>query len=642
MRDMAAGQNTGIAERGSRKHLENDILLVGQPNVGKSVLFSHLTGVRTIASNYPGTTVSYAMGRMRGKGRTLIVVDAPGTYSLEPLDEAARVTVDLIDDARRIINVVDSTHLERHLPMTLELIEQNKPMVVALNMSDEARHRGISIDVEKLSKELGVPVVSIAARSGEGVKQLVDACLELRPNQQPNQQPNRRSRHDEAGHPGHHPHIQHPSPNGRLNSSAGHVHLDRDRIWRRVGELVERVQTLEHHHHTFADRLEEASIHPLWGSIFALVVVSLSFSLVRLIGEFLITGGIGIVGEPWVALPFGTELLFDGVLHEPLMRLSRILGPGSFLHRMLIGTLVDGRIDFMQSFGILTSGLFIPIGVVLPYLLSFYFVLSLLEDSGYLPRLAVFLDNFMHRIGLHGYAIIPTLLGLGCNVPGIMATRILESRRQRFITATLISIAVPCAALQAMIIGLVGRHGIGPVMVVYGTLFLVWLGISLILRLTTREFQPELLVEIPPYRLPTVRALATKMQLRISGFVREALPIILAAIVAVNVLYQLELFTYLARVAEPIVTRVWGMPPEAVVPLLVGMLRKDVALGLFAPLDLTGKQLIIGSVVLSMFFPCIATFVVLFRELGLKGGLKSIGIMLLAVFITGGALNLVL
>jgi ferrous iron transport protein B len=634
MRTSVAGESTRSAEQRPRKHLDNDILLVGQPNVGKSVLFSHLTGVRTIASNYPGTTVSYAMGRMRGKGSTLIVVDAPGTYSLEPLDEAARVTVDLIDDAKRIINVVDSTHLERHLPMTLELIAQNKPMVIALNMSDEARHKGIGIDVEKLSVELGVPVVAIAARSGEGVKNLIDACLDLRPGHRPIG--------NESGHPGHHPHIQHPFPAGRSGAAPEHAHLDRDRIWRRVGELVERVQTLEHHHHTFADRLEELSIHPLWGSLLALVVIALSFSLVRLLGEFLITGAVGIVGKPWLELPFGTELLFEKILQPPLIRLSGLLGPGSFLHRLLIGTLVEGRIDFMQSFGILTSGLFIPLGVVLPYLLSFYFVLSLLEDSGYLPRLAVFLDNFMHRIGLHGYAIIPTLLGLGCNVPGIMATRILESRRQRFVTATLISIAVPCAALQAMIIGLVGRRGIGPVLVVYGTLFVVWLLISLVLRFTTREFQPELLVEIPPYRLPTARALATKMWLRISGFVREALPIILTAIVAVNVLYQLNLFTYVARFAEPVVTRVWGMPSEAVVPLLVGILRKDVALGLFAPLELTGKQLIIGSVVLAMFFPCIATFVVLFRELGFKGGLKSIGIMLLAVFLTGGALNLIL
>jgi ferrous iron transport protein B len=149
-------------------------------------------------------------------------------------------------------------------------------------------------------------------------------------------------------------------------------------------------------------------------------------------------------------------------------------------------------------------------------------------------------------------------------------------------------------------------------------------------------------VEIPPYRLPSLRALGTKMWLRISGFVREALPIILGAIVAVNVLYQLNLFTYLAGSAEPLITRLWGMPSEAVVPLLVGILRKDVALGLLAPLDLTGKQLIIGSVLLAMFFPCIATFVVLFRELGFKGGLKSIGIMLLSVFLTGTALNLII
>jgi len=634
MRDMGTEQRIRNAPQKPRKHLENDILLVGQPNVGKSVLFSHLTGVRTIASNYPGTTVSYAMGRMRGKGSTLVVVDAPGTYSLEPLDEAARVTVDLIDDAKRIINVVDSTHLERHLPMTLELIAQNKPMVVALNMSDEARHRGIRIDVEQLSAELGVPVLSIVAPSGEGVKQLVDTCLDLQPIDQ--------STRNESGHPGHHPHIQHPSPTGRNNSFAEHVHLNRDRIWKRVGELVEKVQTLEHHHHSFSERLEEISIHPFWGSLLALAVITVSFSLIRLIGEFLIAGAVGIIGEPWVELPFGTELLFDKVLHPPLIALSRAIGAESFLHKLLIGTLVDGRIDFMQSFGILSSGIFIPIGVVLPYLLSFYFVLALLEDSGYLPRLAVFLDNFMHRIGLHGYAIIPTLLGLGCNVPGIMATRILESRRQRFITATLISIAVPCAALQAMIIGLVGRRGIGPVLIVYGTLFVVWLLVSLVLRLTVRGFQPELLVEIPPYRLPTFRALGTKMWLRISGFIREALPIILGAIVAVNVLYQLNLFAYLSGVAEPVITRLWGMPSEAVVPLLVGILRKDVALGLLAPLDLTVKQLIIGSVLLAMFFPCIATFVVLFRELGLKDGLKSLGIMLLAVFLTGSVLNLIL
>ncbi len=608
-----------------------DILLVGQPNVGKSVLFSHITGVRTMASNYPGTTVSYTSGKTHIAGANYIIVDAPGTYSLEPLDEAASVAVNLIDGASRIINVVDATHLERHLTLTLELIAQNKPVVVALNMSDEARHKGIRIDAARLSERLGVPVVPTVARSGEGVRNLMDLVLSL--------PPAAGDKGDEAAHPGHHLHLP---GKPRLAVQAGHEHLDRHRVWQEIGDIVSEVQTMVHHHHSVGERLEEMSVHPVWGSLIALIVVAGALSLTRLIGEFLIGGGIGIVGDPWVELPFGTELLFEAVLKPVLMGLSGLLGPGSLLHRLLIGTLVDGQIDFMQSFGLLTSGIFIPIGAVLPYLISFYFVLSLLEDSGYLPRLAVFLDNIMHRLGLHGYAIVPVLLGLGCNVPGIMATRVLESKRQRFVASTLISIAVPCAALQAMIVGLVGDRGLGPLLTVYGVLLVIWLLISLALRVAARGFNPELLVEIPPYRLPVPRAIATKMRMRISGFLREAMPIMLVSVLAVNILYQLKAFDGLARLAAPVITRLWGMPGESIVPLIVGILRKDVALGMFAPLALTTKQLIIGSVMLSMFFPCVATLAVLFRELGSKNGFKSVGIMLIAVTLTGTVLNLIL
>jgi ferrous iron transport protein B len=612
---------------------ESDILLVGQPNVGKSVLFSRLTGVRTIVSNYPGTTVAFTSGRLHAGSTNYLVVDAPGTYSLEPLDEAARVTVELLAGTRRIVNVVDATHLERHLPLTIELIAQGKPLAIALNMSDEARHRGIGIDSARLAARLGVPVVPIVARSGEGVRRLVEAVLCLPAPEQTE---------------GELASLQHPSPHlPRAIGSAHapqteHLHLDRDRIWQRIGGLMEEVQTIVHHHHSFGERLEEWSIHPLWGSLVALLVLASSFSLVRLLGEFLIGGTVGIVGSPWLQVPFGMKLLFERVLEPLLTALSGLLGPGSFLHRLLIGSLVDGQISFEQSFGLLTSGLFIPLGIVLPYLLSFYFVLALLEDSGYLPRLAVFLDNIMHRLGLHGYAIIPTLLGLGCNVPGIMATRILDTRRQRFVTATLISIAVPCAALQAMIVGILGSRGPGPVFLVYAILFVVWLLLSLVLRFTSRGFRPELLVEIPPYRLPTARAILTKLWIRISGFLREALPIIFGAVLAVNLLYQLEVFEALARFAAPLVTRLWGMPRESIVPLLVGILRKDLALGLFVPLHLSTKQLVIGSVLLAMFFPCLATCVVLFRELGLWDGLKSLGVMLLAVLGTGSLLNLIL
>jgi ferrous iron transport protein B len=606
-----------------------DILLVGQPNVGKSVLFSRLTGVRTIASNYPGTTVGYAAGRMRFGGGIYDVVDAPGTYSLEPLDEAARVTINLIDGARRIVNVVDATHLERHLPLTLELIAQGKPTAVALNMSDEARHLGIEIDVGALEKRLGVPVVPTVARTGEGIARLIQTALSLEIREA--------YARDESGHPAHHPHMAHHHAGERAN---GHEHIADEQVWSRVGEIVDEVQVLHHHHHTFAQRLEDASVHPVIGGIFAILVLAAAFSIVRLIGEFLVGGGVGIAGKPWFTLPFGMEPLFDAAWRPVMAKLSAALGGGGFLHHLLIGNLIDGRIDFKQSFGLLTTGLFVPLGMVLPYIFSFYLVLSLLEDTGYLPRLAVFLDTGMHHIGLHGYAIVPTLLGLGCNVPGIMATRILENRRQRFITATLISIAVPCAALQAMIIGLVGARGLWAVALVYGILFLVWVAIGAILRVATKGFLPELLIEIPPYRLPSLRALASKMWMRVAGFLVEALPIVLAAIFVVNVLYSLNVFHYIADASAGVVHTLWGLPKDAIVPLLLGILRKEMGAGMFAPLALTTKQLVSGCVILSMFFPCVATFVVLLRELGGRDTLKATAIMFVAVVVVGAAINL--
>jgi ferrous iron transport protein B len=605
-----------------------DIILVGQPNVGKSVLFSRLTGVRTIASNYPGTTVSYTAGEMQYDGRKYQVVDAPGTYSLEPLDEAARVTLDLIDNAARIVNVVDATHLERHLPLTLELIAQGRPMVVALNMSDEARHLGISIDEGGLAERLGVPVIPTVARTGAGLKQLILAVLSLDVRGEDAKDiEERRVRH---------PHISHHHAG---ETFLNHDHISEEKVWSRVGEIVDEVQTLHHHHHTFGQRLEDLSVQPGEGGFFALFVLALSFSLVRLIGEFLVNGSVGIVSAPWFRIPFGMEPLFNSVWKPLMLKISAGLGGRGFLHHLLIGNLIDGRIDFRQSFGLLTTGLFIPLGMVLPYIFSFYLVLSLLEDTGYLPRLAVFLDDGMHRIGLHGYAIIPTLLGLGCNVPGILATRILETRRQRFITATLISIAVPCAALQAVIIGLVGARAIWAVVLVYGILFLAWVIIGFFLRFTTKGFQPELLIEIPPYRLPTLRALGSKMWLRISAFLREALPLVLAAIVVVNILYQMNVFHWVADATEGVVHFLWGLPKEAIVPLLLGILRKEMGAGMFASLVLTTKQLVAGCVILSMFFPCIATVVVLFRELGWKDALRSSGVMLVAAIVTGAAVN---
>ncbi|MHC1578645.1 MAG: FeoB small GTPase domain-containing protein [Dehalococcoidia bacterium] len=565
------------------------ILLVGNPNVGKSALFSRLTGTHIIASNYPGTTVGFTKGYLKLGEERAELIDVPGNYTLEPGSKAEEVAVEMLKDGELVINVVDATNLERNLNLTLQLLEKQIPMIVALNMWDDTRHRGISIEAAKLEDLLGVPVVPTVGITGQGVRELV-------------------RRLPEAKVPVH-----------------SRTYSNSDERWASVGDIVNQVQSLSHPRRRWYETLEDASTHRVGGIIIALLILLAIFWFVRFIGE-------GIIN--YVVAPF-----FEGLWTPVLVKLSAALGAEGFWHNVLVGKLFDGGIDYFQSFGLLSTGLYIPLAAVLPYIIAFYLALGILEDVGYLPRLAVLMDNIMHRLGLHGYAIIPTILGLGCNVPGIMATRILESRKQRFIAATLISIGVPCAALQAMIIGLVGNPesggGLGYVAIVYATLFLSWVVIGLILNHTVKGFNPELLVEIPPYRLPPWRVIGQKLWLRVSGFLKEALPVVLGAVLVVNILYGLGVFDAIANIAAPVLTRLWGLPKETIAPLVVGFLRKDAAMGMLASLHLTAKQLVVSSTVLAMFFPCVATFVMLARELGARDMLKSIGIMIAAVLLVG-------
>jgi ferrous iron transport protein B len=565
------------------------ILLMGSPNVGKSVIFSRLTGVRVIASNYPGTTVGYTRGTMRLGGEKVEVIDVPGTYTLDPTCKAEEVAVEMCADGDLIINVVDATNLERNLNLTLQLLKKNIPLVVALNLWDEAKHIGITIDEKKLEELLGVPVIPTVAVTGEGILHLVNRL-----------------------------------PEAKL----GQLTYEDEERWHEIGRITEQVQQVTHRHHTFLERLGDASIHPITGIPLALVALFLAFYIIRFIGE----GLIGHLFEP----------IFNGLWAPLMMKLSAILGSGGFLHNILIGKLVGGEIDFVESMGLLTTGLFVPMAMVLPYVFAFYLILSFLEDSGYLPRLAVLVDTLMHRMGLHGLAIIPMLLGLGCNVPGAMSTRILETRKERFISVTLMAICIPCAAQLAMIVGLVGKAGTRGLVVVFGTLFLVWIILGYLMNLLIRGESPEIFVEIPPYRLPYFSGLAKKIWMRIEGFLREAVPFVTLGVLIVNVLYTLRVIEFVGRVTAPVVTGVLGLPREAVAALMVGFLRKDVAVGMLSPLGLNLNQLVVASVVLAMYFPCVATFVVMAKELGLRDMILSMLIMIVATLLVGGVLNWVL
>jgi len=566
------------------------ILLMGNPNVGKSVLFSRLTGTRTIASNYPGTTVGFTKGYLKLGEEQVEIIDIPGTYTLEPTSKAEEVAAEMLKEGDLVIDVVDATNLERNLNLTLQLLERPVPVIVALNMWDDTHHRGINIDVAKLEELLGVPVVPTVGVTGQGIRDLVRRL------------------------PGA------ATPQTTYASS--------DERWAKIGDIVSQVQSLSHRHHTWRDVLEDVSNHPAGGIAVALLVLAATFLIIRFIGE-------GIIN-------YVTDPLFNWLWTPLLMKLSLALGSGGFWHDILVGRLINGEIDYLQSMGLLSTGLYIEFGVVIPYIVAFYFVLGILEDVGYLPRLAVLMDTLLHRLGLHGYAIIPTILGFGCNVPAIMATRILESRRERFIAATLISIGIPCAALQAMIIGLVGQQGMQYVAIVYGSLFVSWVIVGLILNHTVKGFSPELIMEIPPYRFPPWRVVGEKLWLRVSSFIKEALPIVLGAVLVVNILYMLKVFDFIANIAAPVLTGLLGLPKETVVALAVGFLRKDVAVGMLAPLGLTAKQLVISTTVLAMSFPCVATFVILARELGARDMLKATGIMIAAALIVGGLLNLIL
>jgi ferrous iron transport protein B len=562
------------------------LLLMGNPNVGKSALFSRLTGVHVVAANYPGSTVEYTSGHLKRDGEHWEVIDVPGTYTLDPTSKAEEVAVKMLDEGDLIINVLDATNLERNLNLSLQLVKKRIPMIMVLNFWDETAHRGIHINLEKLQQMFGIPILPTTAVSGDGVKHLVDML-----------------------------------PGARVSSF---TYAGKDR-WNAIGNIVARVQVLEHKHHTFGELLGEASIKPFPGIPLAAAVLFACFLAIWWVGDSIKT---------WIMDP-----LFGYLLNPLLTDLSHVLGAGSFSHNLLLGNLSNGAIDFEGGFGILTTGLYVPFAIVLPYIITFYIILSVLEDTGYLPRLGILLDRAMHTVGLHGMGFIPMLLALGCNVPGVLALRTMENEKARFICATLMAIAVPCWGQLAVIIALLGNSGPWGIMIYAASMVLIWLGLGMILKRGVRGESLEIFIEIPPYRLPYPRVLLKKIWMRVVHFLKEALPFVFLGIIIVNLLYLSRLIYVLGNAAAPVFTTLFGLPRETVGAVIVGLLRKDVAVGMLLPLGLSFKQLIVASVILTVYFPCMATFLLLVRELGLKQMLKASAIMLVTFLVTGTGLN---
>jgi ferrous iron transport protein B len=562
---------------------------MGNPNVGKSVVFSRLTGANVIASNYPGTTVDFSKGRLKLEKETVEIIDAPGTYSLEPSNKSEEVATKMLDTADVVINVIDATNLERNLYLTLELLEQHVPMVIVLNLWDETKHVGITIDHKKLKELLKIPIIPTVALTGEGIKQLVNSLKNATVNEK----------------------IRPTSHEGR---------------WIEIGTLIKKVEKVEHKHHTFKDRLADITMNPITGIPFSILVILTAFWIVRQIGETLIN--------------YLFNPLFEQYYRPLITNISEILGDNIW-HTILIGE-YGKEIIFEESLGMLTTGLYVPIAMVLPYIIAFYFMLAVLEDTGYMPRLATLVDNVFHKLGMHGHGIISVFLGLGCNVPGALSTRSLETRKQRFISATLLSIAVPCMAQTAMVFGVLGQFGVIYLALVFFVLATLYIFLGIIMNHFVKGSSPEIFLEVPPYRRPSLQALLKKTWMRIRWFLKEAIPFLFFGVLLINILYHIGIMQLLSQVLTPFMNTLFGLPGEATTSLVVGFLRKDLAVGTLIPLQLSAFQLVIAVTMLTIYFPCVATFAVLLRELGLKDLFKSTILMIVTAGSVGFILRLIL
>ena len=619
------------------------IALAGQPNCGKSTLFNALAGYRTVTANFPGQTVRYNMSKVRLHGVTLEIVDLPGTYSLTSMDLAeveARNYI-LSGSADVVVNVVDASLLSRSLEFTLQLLEMDRPLVVCLNMMDEARRKGIEIDSNTLSRILGVPVVETIASKGVGLEDLVATAIEVGKRGIRGRSPEFHRDIEEAigeveavagaaaedmgvparflaikllegdeyflrelgGQPSLIKEVRrvqallertHGRPHDVIIASERHAVAMN--IFERVARVGEPVRTIQ-------DRVDDFLMHRYWGYIFLISI---------LVGFFY---GVFITGRN---------------IEDPIVS----------AFESLIGWM-EGRMGEGLSFYLLkglAEGLAGGIGIVMPYLIPFLVGMALLEDTGYLSRMAFLMDAFMHRIGLHGKSVLPFVLGYGCSVPAVMATRVLETERDRLVTAFL-AVMVPCAARTTVIYGLVAAY-IGPIAALFIYLFNILI-IALVGRLTTYiipEVTPGLILEIPPFRLPVLKAVLTKTWFRLREFVLVAWPILIAGSIVLSILEYSGGDVAVNRLLQPL-TFLLGVPQAVGTTLIFGILRKELSMiMLFQALGtmdvssvMSAVQIMVFTVFVVFYIPCVATLAALSRELGWR----RTGLICLATVMTG-------
>lgn len=570
------------------------VVLVGNPNVGKSLFFNAFTGLYVDVSNYPGTTVAISSGRMGDD----VVLDTPGIYGVSSFNDEEIVARDIVIDADVVLNVVDAVHVERDLFLTLQLIDMGLPLVVALNMVDEAAARGMRVDEVELSRLLGVPVVPTVATSRLGFSEAQTALAEARVGlSDPVLQDRIVGLLDRVGTRGEALLVLEGDPFIAERHGIEPLGL-RDEIYlgrrRRVNEIVSRVVERSRSGLDLRTRLGHALLRPLTGiPVLALVL----FVMYEIIGVF--------VAQIVVGFTEGT--IMHGYV-EPLIRqaVGAVIGSSGILYRLLVG-----------DYGVLTLTITYILGLLLPLVIGFYLLMSLLEDSGYLPRIAALSDRMMTAIGLNGRAIIPMILGFGCITMATITTRILGNERERKIATALMAFAIPCSAQLGVITGLLAGAGGLSLTVAYAAIMIVIFGL---LGVLMARFVPgestDLLIDLPPLRLPHPINVLTKTYRKTIMFVREVSLYFVVGSLLLGVLQETGALVAAQSWLAPLTERWLLLPRETATAFIMGFVRRDFgAAGLYS-LGLSGVDVLVALVTITLFVPCIASVLVITKERG--------------------------
>jgi ferrous iron transport protein B len=639
------------------------IAIVGNPNVGKSVLFNALTGAYVTVSNYPGTTVEVSRGKGKLGNMEVDVVDTPGMYRLLPITEEEQVARGILlrEQPDVVVHVVDAKNLERMLPMTLQLIEAGLPIILNVNMMDEAERVGVEVDTATLERILGVPVIATAlvVRRGVGVLKeklkayIADCCDPV------------------------------PSPSPKLMEPYHQIIMDATdeiltlmtaeyRLTRRAiallliqedPEVLTIVQKAEHqavrieeiisetqakfsqpisyivarHHQEgarrilrsvltlpnkrlsgFAERLSAATMNPLTG-------IPLFFLALFLLYEF-----VGVLGAQTLV-----DLLEEAVFGEHINPwVNQVLA--AYVPWPVVRNLFGGQ------YGIITLGVRYAVAIILPIVGTFFIAFSIIEDSGYLPRLAMLIDRVFKKIGLNGRAVIPMVLGFGCDTMATIVTRTLESRRERILSTLLLALAIPCSAQLGVMLGLLaGRPDLLWLWVIIVTGVFLLVGF-LAAKVIPGE-RPTFYMELPPLRLPKLTNVLVKTYTRMEWYFREVFPVFILASLFIWLGQLTGLFDLVVNALVPLVRWI-GLPDETAVAFLFGFFRRDYgAAGLYDLREvMTGAQLLVSTTTLTLFVPCIAQFSVTLKERGWKTALAITAFIFPFAFLVGGLLNRIL